>query len=327
MSSVRSITAVIPNWNGVRYIGDLLDDLGQQTCRPETVLVVDNGSTDGSDLDAERRGAVVMRLGENRGFTVAVNRGVRESKTALVAVLNNDLRLRPDWLERLADTLEASGAPYAVGKVLNARSPQVIDGCFDAISRGGCAWHCGHGRPDGAQWDLAREVLLPPFTAVVLRREFFLSLGGLDEAFGTYLEDVDFGLRSASRGHTGRYDPSAVAYHFGSGTLGSWSNRVVRQISRNQVLIVARHYSWSMLLRFGWSIAVGQLLWGLVALKHGAGLAWVNGKIDGVMEFSSVRREGGGGIARVLGSSEKQLLELQRACGWDLYWRVYSILT
>jgi hypothetical protein len=92
-------------------------------------------------------------------------------------------------------------------------------------------------------------------------------------------------------------------------------------------LLLARHYPTGLLFRFGWPIAVAQLLWGLVALRHGAGLAWVRGKIDGIRMFTRYRRVEGEFIAPVLGSSERELRELQERAGWDWYWRIYFALT
>jgi GT2 family glycosyltransferase len=320
------VTAVIPNWNGAGRLEHVLEDLRSQTLPVMKTIVVDNGSKDDSPANAERAGASVLRFESNRGFTVAVNRGVAESQTELVAILNNDVRLTPEWLSRLHDALDQSSAPFATGKLLTLGQPELLDGSFDAICRGACAWRCGQGRRDGPVWSQPRQISFPPFTAVVMRRDFFLSMNGLDERLGTHLEDVDFGLRCASKGHTGNYVPEAVAYHHGSSTLGRWSPTTVRQIARNQVLLVAKHYPTSLVIQFGWAIAVAQLLWGLVALRHGAGIAWLLGKADGLRMFASFRRVGER-IAPVLGSSESEIRELQRRTGWDWYWRLYFALT
>jgi GT2 family glycosyltransferase len=319
------ITAVIPNWNGADRLEKVLKDLHQQTLPPSEIIVVDNGSTDGSPDTAANTGARVIRLNINQGFTTAVNRGVAESSSELVVILNNDIRFGSDWLRVLTHGLGDS--PFATGKLLALAQPEILDGSFDAICRGGCAWRCGQGRPDGPLWSEPRDISFPPFTAILVRRNFFLDIGGLDESLGSYLEDVDFGLRCASKGYTGRYVPSAIAYHEGSATLGRWSPITVRHIARNQTLLLARHYPTRLLIRFGWPIAVAQLLWGLVALKHGAGFAWVLGKIDGLRMFAAYRRAEGDAIAPVLGSSEEELKELQQRSGWDLYWRLYFALT
>jgi GT2 family glycosyltransferase len=321
------VTAVIPNWNGAARLAHVLDDLAAQSYPLAGTIVVDNGSTDDSVAVARSKGAQAIELASNQGFTGAVNRGVAAGRTDLVAILNNDLRLHPEWLSHLVDALDQTGAPFATGKLLTLDRPGILDGTFDAICRGGCSWRCGQGRPDGPLWSEPREISFPPFTAIVMRRTFFIEIGGLEEALGSYLEDVDFGLRSASKGYTGRYVPDAIAYHEGSSTLGRWSPISVRYISRNQLLLVSRHYPSPLLLRFGWAIAIAQLLWGLVALRHGAGFAWVIGKAEGLRMFATHRRQGGEGIERILGSSEQQLRELQGRTGWDWYWRLYFALT
>lgn len=325
--SVPGVSIVIPNWNGGGKLEKTLASLFAQTRGPDEILVVDNGSTDGSDTAAERAGVDVLRLGRNTGFAHAVNAGCERARHELVAVLNNDVELAPIWLERLAYALAEDNAWFAAGKLYMAARPDTLDGTFDAVCRGGTSWRCGYGRPNGAIWNEPRTIRLPPFTATLFRGELFRRVGGLDELLESYLEDVEFGLRAASEGYTGRYVPEAVAWHQGSATLGRWHPRTVRQIARNQLLIVARHYPESLVRRYGWQIAVAQVLWGLVALRHGAGLAWLQGKIDGLRMFHPSRRSGCEAMASLLASSEMELYNLQRQSGFDLYWRLYFALT
>src|SRR5262249_2949057 len=130
---------------------------------------------------------------------------------------------------------------FATGKILSAANRSVIDGAFDLISRGGCACRCGAGRADGALWNSTRVSRLAPMTAVLFRRSLFEDVGWLDESFGSYLEDVDLGLRCALAGKNGLYIPAAVAHHQGSATSGAWNKDTVRLISRNQVLLSAKY--------------------------------------------------------------------------------------
>ena len=150
----------------------------------------------------------------------------------------------------------------------------------------------------------------------------------LDERFESYLEDVDFGLRCALAGCAGRYTPDAVAWHQGSATLGRWHRETVRRLARNQVFLVAKHYSSRLLWRYAWSIAVAQGLWGLVALRHGAGWAWLRGKIEGLRRFGEFRGAGGHQDAsEALSASEREIHRWQRHSGSDLYWTLYFLLT
>lgn len=318
-------SAVIPNWNGIALLPALVEDLRKQTVPFHEIVMVDNGSTDGSPEWAEREGLRVVRSSENHGFAWAVNRGVEASGTEIAAVFNNDIRLDRVWLERMLSAI--GDRQYAVGKVLRASEPDVLDATWDSVCRGGASWRCGFGRPDGPIWSREKDVEFPPFTAILLKRDEFLFLGGLDESFGSYLEDVEFGLRCASKGHSGVYVPGAVCRHLGSATLGYWNARTVRNIARNQILLVARHYPPPLIREFGWQIAVAQVLWGFVALRHGRGGAWLRGKSEGLRSFRSFRGPGSPGIREILLKSEQEIRELQTASGRDWYWRLYFALS
>jgi len=327
--SSPTVAAVIPTHNQRARLEQLLGDLARQSLPPAEVLVVDNGSRDGSAALARERGARVLAMGSNAGFARAVNHGIEHTRQRYVAVLNDDVRLEAGWLNRLVETLESGGGWFATGKILRAGAGSVIDGTFDEVSRAGCAWRCGEGREDGPRWSRPREISFAPFTAAVFRRELFDAVGLLDERFGSYLEDVDFGLRCALAGCRGAYEPAAVARHHGSATLGKWNPEKVRLIARNQVLLVAKHYPAGWWRRLGWPVVAGQLLWALVALRHGAGGAWCKGKLEGLRLFRAHRGEGrpGGGIVELLSESEQRIRRLQAEGGFDRYWRWYFRLT
>jgi GT2 family glycosyltransferase len=322
---MTGVTAVVPNWNGASLLPPMLASVRAQTHPFDRVVVVDNGSTDGSREVAAGHGAEVIALDRNHGFAVAVNRGISTTHTEWVTILNNDLTLEPDWLDKI---MAAAGEGwFSVGKILDFQNHQTIDATFDLISRGACAWRAGTGFRDGVTWQRPRQVYLPPMTAVAVRRELFNRVGMLDEQFESYLEDVEFGLRCASKGYSGVYAPDAVAYHKGSATLGRWNPRTVRYIARNQVLLVAKHYPPDLLREFGWSLAVGQFLWGAVAFRHLRGLSWLAGKIEGLRLCREARTGGSPGVAEVIRQSESLLLSLQRELGADWYWRIYAALT
>jgi GT2 family glycosyltransferase len=310
------------------------------------VIVVDNGSTDDSAEVAAKAEVEWVELGSNRGFAAAVNRGIEcvhtsvdaartsagPPETDLIAVLNNDVTLEPDWLDRLVEGM-TQDVWFATGKLLDETSRGRIDGSFDALCRGGCAWRCGHGRPDGEVWNRPRSIRLAPFTAAIFRSDLFRRVGLLDERFESYLEDVDFGLRAAALGFCGAYVPGAVAYHSGSATLGRWHAETVRRIARNQVLLVAKHYPSDWVKGYGWHVLVAQILWGFIALRHGTFLGYVTGKIEGLARFHAMRGDLRAKFpalvpfSAIIEKSEEELHELQAQTGFDLYWRLYFALT
>ncbi len=328
---MSGVTVVVPNWNRRDHLERLLESLRRQTHPIEEVIVADNGSTDGSPEAAESAGARVVQMGENAGFSRAVNQGIRAARTDWIAVVNNDVELAPDWLECLFEAGRPDEVWFATGKLLNAERKDRIDGTFDTICRGACSWRAGHGHPDAPEWGAARPIRLVPFTAALFRKELFERVGLLDERFESYLEDVDFGLRCAKRGYGGIYVPQAVAYHAGSATLGPWHPETVRRMARNQVLLVAKHFPSGWILRYGWPVFVAQGLWGLVAARHGAVLPFVRGKLEGLRQFREVRAASqeteAGDVRSIVEESEKDLLALQRRTGFDLYWRLYFALT
>jgi GT2 family glycosyltransferase len=320
--------AVIPNWNGAALLAALLDRLRRQTKPLDRVIVVDNGSSDNSVAVAKGAGAAVIELATNTGFSHAVNCGIQAAAGARwIAIVNNDVAPEPDWLASLLRQAEGAKAWFATGKLLDASAPSRMDGSFDAICRGACSWRCGHGRPDSPLWDGAREIRFAPLTAALFRAELFERVGLLDEQFESYLEDVDFGIRCATAGLSGVYAPQAVAYHAGSATLGRWHRDTVRNIARNQLFLVAKHYPPQWIWRYGWPVFVAQALWGFVALRHGAPIAYLQGKLEGLRHFRGLRGNSAANFADIVEQSERELQELQRLTGFDLYWRLYFALT
>jgi GT2 family glycosyltransferase len=315
-----SITAVVPVHNRADLLGQLLDSIDAQTVRFTEVIVVDNGSTDGAGALAAARGCTVISPGENIGFARAVNLGWRTARgSRWIAILNSDVTLDPRWLERLVGS--AADFSFATGTIFSATDRQAIDGTYDLLSRSGCAWRAGFGeRVVSAR--TAAPIALAPGTACLFRREVLERLNGFDEEFGSYLEDVDLGLRCVKEGYAGVYVPDAVAWHHGSATFGRWNPGVVRLMSRNQLLLIRRHYDRELFRTCFWPIVAGQLLWGLVALRHGAIFAWLAGKFDALRAF---RLEGTASarLRAFLAASEDEIRD--RAV--DPYWRWYFRLT
>jgi GT2 family glycosyltransferase len=316
-----TVAAVVPHWNRRELLETLIASLKAQRRGFDEIIVADNGSTDDSAAAAERAGAHVLRLGRNLGFAAAVNRGIEAARADWVAILNNDVTLEPAWLAELLTAAERERAWFATGKILRAGDPATLDGSFDEISRGACACRCGAGKPDSPFWDRPRRIRIAPMTAAIFHRELFDKIGPLDESFGSYLEDVDFGVRCALAGRDGVYVPAAVSHHRGSATMGEWNKDTVRLIARNQVFLAAKHFRGQP--RF--PIVVGQLLWGVLALRHARGVAYLLGKISGMSTARAIHRQRDAQpkLRSVAEAGEEAILELQRQTGFDWYWRAY----
>jgi GT2 family glycosyltransferase len=319
------VAAVVPHWNRRDLLQPLLANLREQTRPFDEIIVVDNGSADDSAAVAEAAGARVVRLERNLGFAAAVNRGIGVTSADWVAILNNDVILAADWLATLLTAAEREEAWFATGKTLMADDSSRVDGAFDAISRGACAYRCGSGKPDGPVWNQQRRIRMAPMTAALFQRRLFDEIGLLDESFESYLEDVDFGIRCALRDRWGLYVPAATARHLGSATWGQWNKYSVRLIARNQILLTAKYF----LGLSRWPIMAGQLLWGILAFCHGCAGAYLQGKMSGMRIARTLQRPASGNIEAVVSieafirESEQTILEIQRQTGFDRYWRAY----
>jgi len=330
MNRPTSITAIVPVWNGRELLLRLMDSLAKQTQPATELLVMDNGSQDDAPEIARQRGARVISMGRNAGFAEAVNRGIQESRSEWLAIVNSDVEMAPDYLARLLAAAQASDAWFATGKILAAGSNDRIDGTFDVTCRGGTTWRVGHGRIDQPAFSAEKQIWSAPFTAVLLRAEIFRRVGMLDARFESYLEDVDFGLRCAQLQLHGIYVPGALAWHRGSATLGRWHSETVRRIARNQLFLVAHHYPSALVRRWFWALLVAQILWGGLALRHGAALGWARGVMQGLRQFAGARKTAvlfdREPLENLLRSNERLIRDLQAANGFDSYWKLYFLL-
>jgi GT2 family glycosyltransferase len=254
------ITAVVPNWNGEKWLPGCLESLHAQQRRPDDVIVVDNGSTDGSLelLRAEWPEVKVVSLGRNTGFAVAANRGVREAAGAgAVALLNTDVELAPDWLRRLEEALEASGGSAAVAcKMVDLADPGRLDDAGDVLRRDGVCEQRGRFRVDDGTFDEAGEVFGACAGAALYRRDAFCAVGGFDERFFSYLEDVDLALRLRLAGWKCLYVP-AVARHAGGGSSHQLAAPVGFWVARNTLLLVGKAFP----VRWAPLVLYRQLAW------------------------------------------------------------------
>ncbi|HEX8856997.1 MAG TPA: glycosyltransferase family 2 protein [Thermoleophilaceae bacterium] len=259
-------TVVIPNWNGAHWLPGCLASLEAQTVRPAEIVVVDNGSTDGSlELLRSRSPALrVIELGRNTGFAFAANRGIEAAGGDTVALVNTDVELAPDWLERTSRVLaEHPEAASVACKMLDLRDPEVLYDAGDVLRRDGACVQRGRFCRDDGSYDQPGEVFAPCAGAALYRRDSVLAAGGFDERFFAYLEDVDLGLRLRLAGHACRYEP-VVARHAGEGSSGALDPPVEAWVERNTLLLVARAFPFRWLPL----VLYRQLGWAWHALRE-----------------------------------------------------------
>ena len=238
------VSVVIPNWNGRRWLPGCLEALAAQTSLPAEVIVVDNGSVDDSlaYLRHEHPGVRIVALARNTGFAHAVNQGVGLASAPFVALLNTDVVVEPDWLERMGRALDDDPEAASVAckmLVLDDRS-QIYD-AGDILRRDGACEQRGRFTTDDGRFDAAGEVFGACAGAALYRASAVVGVGGFDERYFAYLEDVDLALRLRLAGWRCRYEP-AVARHAGEGS--SSSQRGLRDflVTRNTLLLVAKAF-------------------------------------------------------------------------------------
>ena len=290
MAPVRTgVTVVIPNWNGRRWLPGCLRSLAEQSLAPAEVIVVDNGSSDGSPdyLQAEHPDVRILALGSNTGFAHAANVGVRAAAHDLVALVNTDVVLAPDWLERMTRALRLDHRAGSVAcKMLSLDDPSRVYDAGDVLRRDGvCEQRGRFGRDDG-RWDEPGEVFGACAGAALYRRDALLELGGFDERFFAYLEDVDLALRLQLRAWRCRYEP-AVAYHAGEGSAHQLSGGHAYLVARNTLLLVAKAFP-ARWLPF---VAYRQLAWTWHALLERRLTAHVRGIAAAVPMLPGALRE------------------------------------
>ncbi|MDD5557018.1 MAG: glycosyltransferase family 2 protein [bacterium] len=253
MSGRAPITVIIPNYNGERWLRGCLDALSRQTAGGFSVLVVDNGSTDGSlRILRERAAAVsVLPLPRNEGFAAAVNAGIRATAGEFVALLNNDTEVRPDWLAELVAVLERRpDVAFCASRMLDFRDRSVIDSAGDCFALNGRSVPRGFLAPDGPPYDREEEVFGACAGAALYRRRLFDEIGLFDERFVSYKEDVDLDFRAQLRDRRCLYAPRAVCHHIGGATSGRRrSDAAVRLSARNGVTTFVKNMPAAFLPR------------------------------------------------------------------------------
>lgn len=217
-----SVAVIIVNWNGGALLAQCLSHLQAQTRPPDQVLLVDNASTDDSLAQLPHWDRLtVLRMGSNLGFAAGNNHALAQCTTEYVALLNPDAFAAPEWLENLLQAAQAHSTAAAFGsRQLCHENPNRLDGIGDCYHASGMAWRQGHGQPQQTRHLVAQEIFAPCAAAALYRRAAIMALGGFDESYFCYMEDVDLGFRLRLAGHSARYVPTAVVRHVGSATSG-----------------------------------------------------------------------------------------------------------
>jgi GT2 family glycosyltransferase len=298
-----SVSVVVVAYNGRDLIGACLDSLLGQTYPATELVVVDNGSSDGtaSLVRQDYPSARVVELAKNRGFAGGANVGIACSTGELVAFLNTDATADPGWLAALVGSLV--GRPD-VGMVASQMrflaDPSTINSAGICLDRAGVAWDRGGGAPAGTI-ERADEAFGPCGGAALYRRALFHDVGAFDEDFFMYLEDVDLAWRARLAGWRCLYAPEARVLHRHSATAVEHSPFKRYLLARNKVWLIAKNYPAPDLFAYLPAIValeLGALAMNLVGRAPGVSLAaryaTIRGRFVGLARIGSVLRKRGG---------------------------------
>lgn len=222
MSVNVSVDVIVVNWNSGELLAKCFRHLELQTVKPVRVLLIDNASSDDS-LDSVKgfQSVSVRQMFANLGFAAGNNRALEECASEFVALLNPDAFPEPDWLENLLSAAVAYPEAAAFGsRQLRHAHHEVLDGIGDCYHMSGLVWRERHGVRQQAEDLASHETFSPCAAAALYRRQVLADLGGFDEDYFCYVEDVDLGFRMRLAGYTARYVPDAVVRHVGSASTG-----------------------------------------------------------------------------------------------------------
>jgi GT2 family glycosyltransferase len=263
------ISCIVVNWNRRELLRACLASLARQEYPNFEVIVVDNGSTDGSEEVVTEVSASfrLIRNTANRGFCAANNQGIAAAHGEFVALLNNDAEAGPQFLSALHRLFEPRpDVGMAAAKIVVWEDPGLIDKAGHLIYPDGQNRGRGTGERDHGQFDRVEEVLWPDGCAAMYRKSMLDQIGGFDEDLFAYGDDAELGLRARLAGWTCLYTPHAVVRHHRGSTLGLQSVTRLKLIERNRLLLAVKLFPWSLLLLNPVYYA-GRLI-------AGAGAAW-----------------------------------------------------
>lgn len=280
------VSVIIPNLNGINFLPGCLDSLRRQTFKNFEIILIDNGSEDGSVLLLEEvyPEVHVTSLDRNYGFCHAVNLGIRKSEAPYVILLNNDIEADENFIKEMLGGIKKHPECFScASKMVQMYDKSKIDSAGDYYCVLGWAFALGKDKPV-REYEDSREIFASCAGAAIYRKEVFGEIGYLDEKHFAYLEDVDIGYRARIFGYRNHYLPKAVVYHAGSGTSGSRHNEFkVRYSSRNNVYLIYKNMPLLQIIINIPFLAAGFLMKLVYFLGKGYGKAYIRGLMKGIL--------------------------------------------
>lgn len=247
------ITIVIATWNKKGLLKECLKSLKRQTFNNFRITVVDNASSDGTVkfLNKYYPNIKIIKLGKNLGFSKAVNKGIKVSKTEYIILLNNDMVVDKNFVKYLVMSLDKNKYYCAcTSKIIDFKNKNVVLSAGDIMNNFGQSFPRGLG-DDIRKWDKTEEVFLVTGGASIFRKKAFNKIGYFDEDFFIYGEDTDWCFRAQITGYKFYYEPKAIAYHHCKATSKDIPKIVEYLQFRNMILTILKCFPQKLFLRKG----------------------------------------------------------------------------
>jgi GT2 family glycosyltransferase len=295
MSDAIYFTIIVLNWNGYHFLHDCLNALRKQTFKNYEVIVVDNGSVDGSgDLVRSKFPEVrLIELKENLGFSVGNNHGFEAAMGDYIIFLNNDTVVHPNMLQALHYAIQHDSPNVAAwaSKMLRWDDHAIIDNCGCAYSIFGTGVQIGYGNRDESLYDRPALIFGASGGSGCYRRAVLNEIGVFDEDFFYNNEDVDLNFRLQLAGYQCRFVPESIVYHRGSATAIAESDRTIYHILRNKVWVFYKNMPNPLLIKYLVPHIFYNAAWLLIWTFRGRGNVALRAYWHAVKQCRSVLRK------------------------------------
>lgn len=290
-----AVAVIIVSYNSVVELRCCLEALNCQTVPATQIIVIDNNSLESPQelINCQFPHVRFLRLKENFGFAKANNIGLTlVDGCSWVALLNPDAYPAVDWLEKMLQaTVLFPEYTFFGSRLLLASSPDILDGVGDCYHLSGLAWRRGYGCAAAGNFMEGCEIFSPCAAAALYRLDIITEVGGFDERFFCYMEDVDLGFRLRLIGHRCRYIPEAVVHHVSSAISGSHSEFTTYHGHRNLVWTFFKNMPMPAFLFLVFPhllLSLFSLLW---LSFHGRGGVVRRAKIDAIKSLPELWQE------------------------------------
>jgi len=268
------LSVIIPNWNGSKFLPTCLDALARQTHSTVEVIVADNASHDGSQklIRTQYPTVKLVELPENRGFTGACNAGIEAATGDIIALLNNDTEVDPNWAAVVVDAFTRHlEAGIVASKMLLFDRRDHIHTAGDFFTLDGRAGNRGGWQRDDGQFDREEYVFSACGGSSAYRKTMLDQIGILDDDFFFSLEDIDLAWRAQLTGWRCLYTPQAIVYHHLSATGGGVTASYYD--GRNLIFTLVKNYPAALWRKYGGRVLRAQLRLAWEALRAWRGAA------------------------------------------------------